>query len=414
MKTIIGLAPAVLAASLAQAASASDFTESSLVKDSSLTVLYRNVYFDRDFAGDRATQSQRNEWAQGVIATFKSGFTGGTVGVGVDAIGMFGMKLDSSSDRINSGLLPASGNGTPGVDHAQDNYSKAGGAIKFKLGQTVLKYGEQIVANPVFLNTDSRLLPETVEGFTLVSKDITNLTLEAGHLTSLQSMARTSRASGALQEASYLGGVYKFTQFSASLYAAKVTNYWDKRYLGMTFIQPLASNQSLTLGFAGYQQKSIGDQLSGDLDNTAYSLKATYAYNAHAFTLARQQIQGKGKYSYGVDGGDTNYLANYIQYMDGTREDETSWQARYDYDFASIGAPGLTFMGRYVKGTDIKASAGVDDGKEWERDLQLSYVVQGGAAKGLMVRVRQATYRSDVTANVNEVRVITEYPVSIF
>ncbi|MBD1599863.1 hypothetical protein [Pseudomonas typographi] len=48
-------------------------------------------------------------------------------------------------------------------------------------------------------------------------------------------------------------------------------------------------------------------------------------HKAHAFTLARQQINGRGKFSYGLDGGDTNYLANYIQYLDGTREDGTSW-----------------------------------------------------------------------------------------
>ncbi|MBD1599862.1 OprD family porin [Pseudomonas sp. CA3A] len=78
-----------------------------------------------------------------------------------------------------------------------------------------------------------------------------------------------------------------------------------------------------------------------------------------------------------------------------------------------MGASGLSFMGRYVKGTDIKTTD-TDDGKAWESDLQVSYVVQGGPVKGLMMRVRQVTYRSDVTANANEVRVITEYPISIF
>ncbi|WP_413776579.1 OprD family outer membrane porin [Pseudomonas putida] len=56
----------------------------------------------------------------------------------------------------------------------------------------------------------------------------------------------------------------------------------------------------------------------------------------------------------------------------------------------------------------------ISDGKEWERDLQVNYVVQSGSAKGLTFRVRQATYRSDFTADVNELRVITEMPINIF
>ncbi|KPB81799.1 porin [Pseudomonas syringae pv. tomato] len=415
MKTKKLWVPAAVVMGLSPLAYSSDFSESAFVKDSSLKILARNVYFDRDFAGDRATQSQRQEWAQGFITTFNSGYTPGVVGIGFDAIGMMGIKLDSSSDRINSGLLPATGSGVTGADKAQDEYSKAVGAVKFKIGNTVLKYGEQIVQNPVFLNTDSRLLPETTEGLTIVSKDIDGLKLEGGHLTSLRSMAQTNRASGVLQEADYAGFSYALTkQVTASLYASKVENYWTKRYAGLQYIIPIDGGQSLTFKFDGYQQKSIGDGLGGDLDNTAYSLKGTYAYKSHAFTLARQQINGKGKFSYGPDGGDTNYLAGYIQYMDATREDETSWQLRYDYDFASLGVPGLSFMGRYARGTGANASSTINDGTEWERDLQVNYVVQSGSAKGLNFRVRQATYRSDFTADVNELRVITEMPINIF
>lgn len=188
--------PAAIIMGVSQLAYSSDFSESAFVKDSSLTVLARNVYFDRDFAGDRATQSQRQEWAQGFIGTFSSGYTPGVVGVGFDVMGMMGIKLDSSSDHINTGLLPATGSGVAGSDKAQDEYSKAVGAIQFQIGKTVLKYGDQIVQNPVFLNTDSRLLPESSEGLTIVSRDIDGLKLEVGHLTSLRSMAQTNRASG--------------------------------------------------------------------------------------------------------------------------------------------------------------------------------------------------------------------------
>jgi imipenem/basic amino acid-specific outer membrane pore len=112
---------------------AADLVEADFFKNSKLTVLNRNFYFDRDFTSDRAKQSARREWGQGLIGTFSSGYTPGLVGFGVDATGMYGLKLDSSSDRVGSGLFPTSGSGTPGVDHSQDEYSKGIAAIKLKV-----------------------------------------------------------------------------------------------------------------------------------------------------------------------------------------------------------------------------------------------------------------------------------------
>ena len=59
------------------------------------------------------------------------------------------------------------------------------------------------------------------------------------------------------------------------------------------------------------------------------------------------------------------------------------------------------------------------NGEEWERDIQVAYVVQDGTAKGLSFKLRQATYRGNSDANINagadneEVRLITEYPLDI-
>jgi hypothetical protein len=52
--------------------------------------------------------SKREESAQGFILNLQSGYTEGTVGFGIDALGIR-FQLDSSPDRSNSGLLPSSG-----------------------------------------------------------------------------------------------------------------------------------------------------------------------------------------------------------------------------------------------------------------------------------------------------------------
>ena len=413
MNKLPALCTAVLAATTSQWSCAEDLTESPFFKDSKTQLLSRNFYFNRDYHQANAPQNYREEWAQGFIGTFNSGFTSGTLGFGLDLIGMYGMKLDSSSDRINTGLLPSSGNRQAGVDHAQDDYSKAGGAIKIKVSQTVLKYGDQILNTPVFTNSDSRLLPETARGFYLNSQEIANLTIEAGHITSMTLKERTSHDSSPLTKADFLGATYKFTpSLSASLYGSHVEDYWDKTYVGASWTLPVNTGQTLTFDFRGYDLKSSGQQRGGELDNRAFSLKATYLYGPHTFAVANQQVHGKGAYSYGVDGGDSNYLANYIQFGDFVREDEVSWQARYDYNFASLGIPGLAFMVRYVHGDNITLPSGVTDATEWERNVQLAYVVQSGPAKKLSFKIRHATYRNDFGTSLDEVRLITEYPLN--
>lgn len=393
---------------------ASELADSPFFKDSKTTLLNRNFFFNRDFRDNASTaQSYRQEWAQGLIGTFTSGYTAGTVGFGVDAIGMYGFKLDSSSDRINSGLLPSSGNAVAGVDHAENDYSKATGAIKIKVSKTVLKYGGLQVATPVFATADSRLLPETVEGFFLSSKEIPDLTIEAGHFTSMTLQAYSGRADSRLTEADMLGVTYKFTpQLTGYLYGSSVEDYWKKRYAALAWVRPIDSLQSVQLDARFYDLKSQGAERSGELDNQSFSLKGAYTYGGHTFALARQEVHGKGAFQLYVDGTNTDYLSNYIQYAEFVREHEKSWQVRYDYNFAMVGVPGLNFMTRYVHGDNFSAQAGQND-REWERDVDMSYVLQSGTAKGLSFRVRQATYRNSFNGSLDEVRLITEYPISL-
>ncbi|MNW06355.1 Porin D precursor [compost metagenome] len=74
-------------------------------------------------------------------------------------------------------------------------------------------------------------------------------------------------------------------------------------------------------------------------------------------------------------------------------------------------------MTRYVRGSGASTRT-TDDGKEWERDIDVKYVLQQGPAKDLSFRVRQATYRSGDgvyygSPSIDELRLIVEYPLSI-
>ena len=83
-----------------------NFAQAGFVEDSSATLVTRNFYLNRDFRQSGAPQAKAEEWAQGFIGQFQSGYTDGTVGFGLDALGTLGIKLDSSRDRRGTGLLP--------------------------------------------------------------------------------------------------------------------------------------------------------------------------------------------------------------------------------------------------------------------------------------------------------------------
>lgn len=409
-----------VAAGTSQLALASSQDESKgFIEDSKLNVKTRMLYFSRDFRNNPAgTQSRREETGLGFLGTFESGFTQGTVGVGVDAIGMLGLKLDSGKGRAGTGLFPTGSDG-----RSQDDYSKAGGAVKFRISDTVLKVGDQFTALPVFATDDSRLLPEIAQGTLITSNEIEGLTLHAGHFTSLTAQEQTNRDSFGLKEANVVGGTYAFTDnLSTSLYYSKVEDYWRKYYANVNWALPISDKQGLVFDFNIYDTKSEGSAeyraFDGDkLDNRAFSLSGAYNIGAHTFTLAYQKVTGDGDYGYGIDGGGTIFLANSVARSDFNAEDEKSWQARYDLNFAEYGIPGLTFMARYVRGTDANV-AGTSNGKEWERDVDIKYVLQSGPAKDLSFRVRQATYRSSDgvyydSPSIDELRLIVEYPLSI-
>ena len=91
-----------------------------------------------------------------------------------------------------------------------------------------------------------------------------------------------------------------------------------------------------------------GNAQGGAIDSGALSGLLTYSLGGHAFGAGLQKMNGDTSMPY--LNGTAPYLANYIQLNDFAEPGERSWQLRYDYNFAAIGIPRLTFMTRYVKG----------------------------------------------------------------
>ena len=427
--SVIALAVAAASTQLAVASQQSE--SNGFIEDSKLDAHARVLYMNRDFRND--TGSTRNNYDEetglGLKAIYESGFTQGTVGFGVDAFGLQGIKLDSGGGT-HDGLRMFPTDGRSGK--AQDNYSQAGGAVKARLSNTTIKYGEQFVDLPVLSTDDSRLLPETATGFLVTSNEIENLELNLGHFTALSAMNQTFHDSlngGWLRSLDLVGGRYNFNDdLSVAYYYSDASlghkgagrGTIKKHYTNANYTLPLADTQSLNFDFNMYNTKLNGkDQPRGDRTskNDAWSLAAAYTLDAHTLTVGHQRVTGGEDegYVYGYDGGGAVYLLNDVQYNDFTQKGEKSYQVRYDIDMATFGVPGLSFMTRYIRGTNIENGAR-HNGKNWERDTEAKYVLQNGVAKDLSFRLRQATFRANDAANkvdVNEVRLIVEYPLSI-
>lgn len=126
------LALAITACTLAPLAHA-DFVE-----DSSASLTTTNIYLNRDFR-EGSAQNKREEWGQGFLLDIQSGYTEGSVGVGLDALGMLGVKLDSGGGRTGTDLLPVQDDGgTP------DQFGRLGLTAKLKVSETELRYGSHI------------------------------------------------------------------------------------------------------------------------------------------------------------------------------------------------------------------------------------------------------------------------------
>ena len=393
-----------------------------LIEDSSATLQARNYYFSRDFSDivGPNKQSKAEEWAQGFILNFKSGYTPGTVGFGVDAIGQLGLKLDSSADRVNTGLLPTRESGK-----GADDYSRLGAALKVRLSKTELKIGELQPNLPVLTFSDIRLLPPTFQGASIVSQEIDGLTLQAGQLrsTSLRNEAGDDRMlamlghlpqrAGSSERFNYGGADYAFnaSRTSVGAWYAQLQDIYNQRFVSLKHSEPVGDwVLGANLGF--YDSSEDGQQLIGAIDNQALFSLLSARHGGHTFYLGYQAIFGDNAFPRVF--ANVTPLGNEVPTFEFASADERSWQLRYDYDFSAMGVPGLVAGVRYIQGDNVDAQATNRggpryEGKDFERDLDLGYTVQSGALKGLGVRLRNVTARSNYRSDIDENRLIINY-----
>ncbi|VFB18328.1 OprD family porin [Pseudomonas fragi] len=391
------------------------------VDDAKASLNLRNYYFNRNFINHTGPdvrgddQGQAAEWSQSFILDARSGFTEGTVGFGLDVLGMYALKLDGGQGTINSGLLPAHGKGND--RHSADQFGRTAVAAKARVSNTELKLGEWFAVLPILRADDGRSLPQTFRGGQITSNEIQGLTLYGGRFNGNSqrndaSLERMSFGGVATNAFDFAGGEFKFNENRTmlGLWRAELNDIYRQSYLQLTHSQPVGDWMlSANLGYV--DGKDDGSSKAGKLDNKVYQGMVSAKYSSNTVSVAYQKLKGDTKFMR-VDGTSGGLLVNdgFISSFDSP--DERSWQVRHDYNFAGLGVPGLTLMNRYVSGDGIH-TANRKNAEEWARETELAYTLQEGNLKNLNVRWRNSSVRRDVGQDIHENRLIINYPLSI-
>ncbi|WP_223490600.1 OprD family porin [Pseudomonas sp. A-RE-19] len=447
------LALAVAVGVLAQQAGAAGFIE-----DSKATLGLRNFYINtdnRDSAAKTASnvQSKNEEWGQGFDLRFTSGYTQGTVGFGIDAIGLLGVRLDSGGGT--NGATPTSYGGTvfPSKSNGEavDNFSSLGLTAKAKISQTELKLGTLQPKLPVIVTNDGRLLPQTFQGGQITSNEIKDLTLVGGQIEhakgrnssnneELSIAGANTRGTGFRDSNKFIygGGDYKITKdLTAQYYYGNLEDFYKQHFLGLVHnwsIGPGVLKSDLRYfnssddGANGHDSAyySSGNDEGfrsgrGKVDNNLYSGLFLYSVAGHTFGGGYQVSNGSSDFPWLNQGdGSSAYLTTDSQIAKFARAGERTWQARYSFDFAKVGLPGATAGMVYLRGDNIDTvgTNGRENGSgrsEWERDLTLAYVVQEGPLKNLGLTWKNAMWRNDVPGqrDQDENRLIVSYSIPL-
>ncbi|MET1067230.1 MAG: OprD family porin [Pseudomonas prosekii] len=390
--------------------------ESGFIDGAKVNLNLRNFYINRNFTNPTKAQGKAEEWTQNFILDAKSGFTQGTLGFGMDVLGLYSVKLDGGQGTGGTQLLPLDRDGRPA-----DNFGRTNVAFKARLSQTEVKVGEWMPVLPILRSDDGRSLPQTFRGGQITSKEIDGLTLYGGQFransprddSSMTDMSMVGRTAITSDRFNFQGGEYSFNdkRTQIGLWNAELKDIYSQQYVNLIHAQPVGDwTLGANLGF--FYGKDDGSARAGELDNKTWSGLFSARYGGHTFYVGLQKLSGDSAWMR-VNGTSGGTLANDSYNASYDNAQERSWQLRHDYNFVALGIPGLTVMNRYISGSHVHTGT-ITDGKEWGRESELAYTVQSGTLKDLNVKWRNSTMRRDFSNNeFDENRLIVSYPISL-
>ena len=420
--------------------------QAGFVEDGKLTLNFKNFYINQDTRNEDRPRSE--EWGQGFFLDYKSGFSEGTLGFGLDVLAMHAIRLDGGGregkpgiERTPGTVFPLESNGK-----AKTDFGRLAVTGKLRISKTEARLGTLMPKLPVVTYNDGRLLPQLFHGGQITSSEIDDLTLIAGkieHSTDRNSsdsfpLSISGANSGPNAQFSnefYYGGAdYKVGKdLLLQYYYGSLDDFYEQHFLGLihTWALPVGSlktdlrffasdadgkNESTSGRAEGYVSSGYWDagaSSRGEVDNHLWSAQFIYTLGGHEVKAGYQKISGNSDFPHLFKGsGRTLYLITNAQIGKFASAGENTWVAGYAYDFGKLGIAGLKASLVYWSGDDIDDAG--SDNREWERNFRIDYVVPEGTFKGLGLTWRNAALRGNDTRDLDENRLIVSYSLPLF
>lgn len=311
---------------------------SGFIRNSSVALLLRN-YADNATSGGVS----RRAWAQSGRLVFQSGFTDGPVGLGVDASLFAAVKLDGGIGAGNLVHVDPDGGGQSRLAWA---YPGTYG-VKAKAGSWIVKYGLQMVSNPVLEPYDNRSLPPTFRGISVIGNPSPHVVVDLGTFDAVNARGHTT-----MQSLSSVYGRVRFDRLSyagirwswapdgqLTLYASQASRLWNQYYAALSKSTGSPQQVRWSGRVDAYRSRSLRDGLEGDIDTMGVSTSLAAEHEGSTVTVSYQQIFGNEFLDFTRETS-ALYLANSVG-SDFNAPHEKSIQLRYTLNGTALGVPGF-------------------------------------------------------------------------
>ncbi|OQX33674.1 MAG: hypothetical protein B0D91_13870 [Oceanospirillales bacterium LUC14_002_19_P2] len=403
------LSVAVAAALGATAAQA----DNSFVDDSSLSVTYKNYYWE----SDQADSNAREDWVHALVADYQSGYYADIIGFDIQT--GFANDINTKTENLAWGPsnLPS---GESGKTNDIAGFQQA--FLKAKFGDDDVNlhatYGVKKRGLETYGDCGSRILNSSSYGADLAAS-VYGVDLYATRITAAS--ARNASAfkndlenpeGNDIDNITIFGAAYDFNGLGLVVEQANSKDYLKKSFAKVSYSFDLADNMSVDLDARYGKVKENGDLFLEDVQDydanpdgdpvyqhadgykSAYTnLNATLNFGNAYVGLSYNKTKDGDYVNSLYDGDHGTYNSSLDQWEGFNYEDEKAYMFSVGYDFSDH-VPGLSVDAWYINGEDAK---GFDDFKQKELGAYVNYDFSG-KLEGLSLAWYHSAYRTSGTS----------------
>lgn len=371
--------------------------------DTRLEARFRTYYL----RNDKTTGSLSEALTSGGSLYYRSGWLADLLAIEVE--GFTSQPLYAPQDRDGTDLLRP----------VQDGYSVLGIAnarIRYK-GVELVGF-RQYLDLPYLNRSDSRMTPNTFEAVTL-AKPEGSFRFSTGYTWKIKRRSSTdfeslTEAVGLEQDRglAHAGAIWDPTKgLHVGAVVGVIPDLTAGVYSELGFARPIADDLEARIDTQFTYREAIGDDLLGPDLGAAWNLgvRGSSSWKGAVLRLGLS-VTGSKNALVSFYGSNPSY-ADLMQ-RTFTRADEKVFLASFSYDFAGLGADGLSMITNFAAAFDGKLDGARGDAQEL--DVTIDYHLTEGLLRGFWFRLRGSWLRDErVDREATEVRVILRYDVPL-